>query len=95
MGESTLEVPSQTAFDSKNSMEASPLETVGSTNGLAQAAGTARGPRCLGQGDTRVAAKRDCLGRTQSEVLALLAELSCGGAGASLVIGLLTGLAEV
>jgi DNA invertase Pin-like site-specific DNA recombinase len=65
----------------------------------------------LEEGDTLVVAKLDRLGRTQSEVVARLAELSdCGvyvetldgllntaalGRMAPLVIGLLTGLAEV
>jgi DNA invertase Pin-like site-specific DNA recombinase len=66
---------------------------------------------CLEQGDTLVVAKLDRLGRTQSEVVARLSELSdrgvyvetldgllnTGALGrmAPLVIGLLTGLAEV
>ena len=65
----------------------------------------------LEEGDTLVVAKLDRLGRTQSEVVARLAELSDGGVYvetldgllntaalgrmAPLVIGLLTGLAEV
>ena len=65
----------------------------------------------LEKGDTLVVAKLDRLGRTQSEVVARLAELSDGGIDvetldgllntavlgrmAPLVIGLLTGLAEV